>query len=526
MPAAAASAFLERVDLEMDVTDAGPGGGPLGPNVPSGGRGPIFGGGPSLGRGLGRTGNQPVAGCVNRVVHVGFGMGLDLRPSVSPPRPGRRLFGVVLGAALLAGWVGIGVPATTAGAASSHGTFSGTLRVAPSCRQAALTAGALAVTRSGDVVAVNSRTWHTQVVALGVNVDGGISVRPELDAAYVTAPGPGGEPAIWRLSLTSCRARPEVVEVDAEMPSVSPDGGHLGFVTLDDEARQTGVALVHLGALGAPDGALLRFRAKSTPPPLPITGIAVGKDAGTLAVWGGFIDSYLGRKHPTVGTLNPREAKSLHGLRPVLDGEGVSMPNVRPGTKPESWQSAPVFLANGEFLVGGNGGGIEMPFRDTTPGLIGGGIRNVLRTAFAVRSIAAGPRGTVLWVTANGILAGALHAVDLPFGPEASTPPATSAPVMHVVKGAFASVAWTAGLSTQATSPPPVFHTLAHLPSVVGLSEPKAAAVMKALEVPVFVGHTVSDPSVPNDTVLAQDPPAGVGMACQCSVALTVSSGG
>jgi len=71
---------------------------------------------------------------------------------------------------------------------------------------------------------------------------------------------------------------------------------------------------------------------------------------------------------------------------------------------------------------------------------------------------------------------------------------------------------------------PKVFHIVDHLPSVVGLSLPAATTVLNNLELPVFVGKTLVDPTVPADTVLAQDPAPGTGVACQCSVALTVSS--
>jgi len=162
----------------------------------------------------------------------------------------------------LAGCAGVGPAPKAAGAASSIGTDSSVpFRVEPSCQFAALSAGLLAVTSSGDVVAVNSRTLRTRVIAEGILADGGVAVRPELDAAYVTAPGPSARPAIWELSLTSCRTHPKLVEIDAELPSVSPDGGHLGFVTLDARSLQTGVAIVRLGATGAPSGVAQRFPA-------------------------------------------------------------------------------------------------------------------------------------------------------------------------------------------------------------------------------------------------------------------------
>jgi hypothetical protein len=244
-------------------------------------------------------------------------------------------------------------------------------------------------------------------------------------------------------------------------------------------------------------------------------------------VWGGFVDSYLGRAHPTVGTLDPAKATSLNALMAVFDGKGASGGGPpRPGTtipKIEAWQSAPVYLANGEFLVGGNDREIVMPYTDSTPGMSGGGIRSIQETAAAIKSIAVGPGGTVGWIDTSDQLTLAPDAINLPFGPAAESPPATSFGSLRYVKGAYTSVAWTTGLSAQSTTPPPIFHVVPHLPNVVGLLEPEAAELLAALELPVFVARTVLDPSVPADTVLTQDPPAGVGVACQCAVALTVS---
>jgi hypothetical protein len=46
---------------------------------------------------------------------------------------------------------------------------------------------------------------------------------------------------------------------------------------------------------------------------------------------------------------------------------------------------------------------------------------------------------------------------------------------------------------------------------------------MAQLELPTFVAHVVPDGTAANGTVLAEDPPAGTPVACQCSVGLTVS---
>lgn len=437
----------------------------------------------------------------------------------------RGVIRIAVGSALLAGCTSAGSAPKLNGGATSVGAETATLlKVDPSCDASAQTEALLAVTSAGDVVAINPSTLQTTRIAVGVSTGGGVAVRPELDVAYVTAPGPDGQPAIWGVPIASCRPHPVLVETDAELPSVSPDGGYLGFVTLDASARQSGVAVVSLGASGTPVGVVRRYPATSIPPPLPISGIAVGDDDTNLAVWGGFVDPYLGKAHVTVGTMDPATARSLGVLAAVFDEQGISIVTALPNhEKPEAWQSTPVYLPSGELLIESDGGEIMMPFENPPP-TSGGGIRNVVSTAGSTRSLAAGPGGSLAWVSAQGRLVVAPDAVNLPFGPAAQTPPSTSPPTLLFVKGNFISVAWTPGISTQSTTPTTVFHVVDHLPSVVGLSEARAASVMAGLDLPVFVAHTTADPSVPSDTVLAQDPAAGFGTACQCAVSLTVST--
>ena len=71
---------------------------------------------------------------------------------------------------------------------------------------------------------------------------------------------------------------------------------------------------------------------------------------------------------------------------------------------------------------------------------------------------------------------------------------------------------------------PPVYQPVSHLPNVVGMSLSSATSTLNALDLPVFVAKTVVDSSAASNTVLAQNPPAGVGVACQCAVGLTVST--
>ena len=188
---------------------------------------------------------------------------------------------------------------------------------------------------------------------------------------------------------------------------------------------------------------------------------------------------------------------------------------------PKDWQSSPTFRANGEFLVGDHGTGIVMPF---TSGPDGGGIRSIATGTGPLRSLAAGPAGALAWVTKRGQLTVSPDAVDLPYGPAASTPPRVTAAPLQSVPGRFTSVAWTAGPAAETAQPPRVFQPVATLPSVVGLPLASARKVLAQLDLPVFVGPTAASSTVPAGTVLAQNPPAGDGVACQCLVVLTVSA--
>jgi hypothetical protein len=361
-------------------------------------------------------------------------------------------------------------------------------------------------------------------LARSVLPDLGIAVRPELDVMYVTTTGPNGEPAVWATSIADCHRRPMMVEQDAELPSVSPDGGYLGFVTRDGRGRQTGVGIVALGPGGVPAAPARRYPATSTPPPLPIRSIAVGRDDASLAVWGGFVDAYLGPRRPTTGTLDPATATSLFALTAVFDAEGISITPTpaQPFVKPEDWQSSPVYLPNGELLVGDGSRQISLPYSERTPEFSGGGIRLIIRDSGPVTSLAAGQDGSLVFVGSDGRLTMAIKAVDLPFGPGASTPPAPP-PAERTAAGRYTAVAWTEGPAAETTPLPSVFHIVYDLPNLVGLSLPAATSLLNSLDLPVFVAKTITDSTVPNNTVLAQDPAPGTTVACQCSVDLTVS---
>lgn len=429
--------------------------------------------------------------------------------------------GVVAALALAGGLV--------AGCSSAPGLMGQSVPVgAALCRVSWRPVPVFALTAGGALEALDPTTLQVRVTLAAAGAPGlGLALRPELDAAYVTGRGPDGRPALWALPLRDCRGAPAMVEQDAELPSVSPDGGTLGYVTLDPAGRQTGVAVVALDSGGLPVGSVRRYRATATPPPLPIEGVAVGRDDAELAVWGGFVDPYLGPKRVTVGTLDPAAASSLADLTPVFDAQGVSVPALRgtPPRMPEDWQSSPVSLPNGWFLVGDGSSTISLPFTDTTPGVSGGGIRTVVRRVGPVTSLAAGANGTVAFVRRGGKLTMAVGAVDLPFGPGAETPPG-AAPPEHVAPGRFSAVAWTEGPAAVHVALAGVFHVVEHLPDVLGMARSAATALLNGLGLPVLVGKSVPDAAVPAGSVVAQDPPAGDGVACPCDVTLTVSGGG
>jgi hypothetical protein len=415
-------------------------------------------------------------------------------------------------------------PTPAVAVAASASASVGPISIQPDCLGLRATGALVAVTVGGDLDALDPGTRRSTELASGLAPHGGVAVRPQLDLAYVTATGPDGRPAIWSVPLRGCQPQGSLVKPDAELPSVSPDGGYLGFVTLTRSGTQSGVAIVGLGDRGHPVGQARAYRATSTPPPLPIIGIAVGRQDAVLAVWGGSVDPYLGGKQPTVSTLDPSTARSLRALVPVFDGEGVSMMSApaSPQAKPEDWQAAPVYRPNGEFVVGDHGTAISMPF--TTEN--GGGIRSIVSETGPLRSLAAGPNGALAWVEQGGGLVVAPDAIELPFGPGASTPPRTAAAPLFPARGRFTAVAWTEGTAAEHASLPHVFQDVPHLPSVVGLSTAEAAQVLDGLDLPVFISSTTVDtPGYPSGTVVAQDPPAGDGALCQCSITLTVSAG-
>lgn len=448
-------------------------------------------------------------------------------------RRSTRALSLALVAAAASATPALATPLVAAGSTGSSPVMVPTLALtmgpAPRVRCAASPGSdpLLALSSRGEVVSVAQRRGRTAVLAGGADPAGGLAVGPRSEVAYVSAPGPGGVPAVWSVPLSGCHRVAHLIEPDAELPSVSPDGTTLAYASLDRLGLQQGVALVHLDRRGRAAGAVRLLPAASTPPPLEITGLAVGRHGDQLAVWGGFVDLYLGPRHPTVGTLDPAVASSLRAAAPVFDERGISLAIVPPraprGWKPEAWQAAPAYQADGTLVVAGRDGGVLLPFS----GAGGGGIRYVVEGTGPLRSLAAGPDGALAWVTDRGSLVVARHAVDLPFGPAATTThfPASAA-TLPTVPGRYAAVAWTAGPSAERTPPAPrVFVPVQHLQSLVGMSQAAATRAMAALDLPVMVHRVGPQAGAPPGTVVAQSPPAGYGVACQCAVTLDVASG-
>lgn len=383
----------------------------------------------------------------------------------------------------------------------------------------------LALTLSGDVAVVDLNTRTAEgTFARDVAVGEGMAAASTIGTVYVTGRGPDGRPAVWVLA---CGHEPRVLAIDAELPAVSPDDHALAFVTLGAAGRQSGVAVASLAKSGLRLGHVKRLPATSVPPPLPIDGLALGPKAETLAVWGGFVDPHLARGTTTTGTLDPRAARTLSSLRPIETFASISIVAPAPGGhghnhRPRSGTRAAVYLPDGLVIVGSDVN-VGMPWNPHIAPGEGGGFRLLAGSTGRINSLAAGPTGEVAWVTADGRMSFTTTAWNFPFGPWASTP--YSPPPPKRIDGRYSAVAWTVGRSRTATVPPPAYHPVV-MPNVTNMPEPQAVDVLDHLEIPSWVSATVSRPTVPPDTVVSQDTPPGVGMACQCSVGLTVSAGG
>lgn len=451
-----------------------------------------------------------------------------------------RMLLLLIAAALLGAACTGGTPTSELTTTTTKGTASGGAHgLAPLVMLRAPgrvdVADVLGLRRTGIVELVDARTGRVLgVIASGVDPLGGLAERESLRIAYVTAAGQDGRPAIWSIPLTS-GGRSEQVVADAELPSLSPDGGFLGYVTLDRAGRQDGVAITALDAVGLSTGATQRFASTTVPPPLPIAGVAVGRRDSLLAVWGGFLDPYLGQRQQTVGTLVPDAASSLAQMTALNDGSGLL--SIGPGPPPAGshvpfsapkWHhTAPVYEPDGLLLVGSPGRGITVDDANANsstdekifpaPGLAPGHLSVVF--------LAYGPDADLAFETPTGELEVVPRGANLPYGPAVNPdawmpdPP----PTMAIGNG-FTAVAWTPGPSARSTPPPKPWNGLDHVPDLVGMTLARATRLLISLRVPEQVS-TVPSATVPKGIVVAQSPPYPDGMACQCAVVLRVSGG-
>lgn len=395
----------------------------------------------------------------------------------------------------------------------------------------------IALRRSGVVELIDADSHRVAaVLATGADPAGGVSISPSLEFAFVTARGRDGLPAVWALPLGSSEGRAIEAVPDAELPAVSPDGGYLGYVMLDGSGTQEGVAITVLDAGGLPVGRPQRFRASSVPPPFPITGIAVGRRDAQLAVWGGFVDKYLGAHQPTVGTLTPSTSTSLRQLTgvcdPVLGGlVGGPLPIQEGATTTTEGPhfvgcSAPIYEPDGYLMYGDQVGAVDMPFGQDSGGIDGGGVRIVYpgvgRDTVPLQSLAFGPGSSIAFVTSQGDLDVVPAGAYLPYGPGAENMPPPTPSAVPVGSG-FTAVAWTPGPSAAKTPLPRLYSVVPHLPDLIGMTERRADSILAVLFLPVTVTIVTSDK--PTGIVTGQNPPPGDGEACQCGVTLNVSAG-
>src|SRR5579862_6684292 len=181
---------------------------------------------------------------------------------------------VAAAAGLLSGCSGAG---STLAASSPRPTAELAVLVGRATGASALADRVVALRRDGVVELVDVRTKRTYEVASGADPRGAIAELPLRDVAFVTARGHDGLPAVWALPLTGSSRRPVEVIDDAELPSVSPDGGFLGYVTLDALGRQDGVAISALTPSGTPAGNVTSLATPTVPARPAITAIAVGR---------------------------------------------------------------------------------------------------------------------------------------------------------------------------------------------------------------------------------------------------------
>jgi hypothetical protein len=320
--------------------------------------------------------------------------------------------------------------------------------------------GLLALRSDGEVDVVDPTTGQAAVLARGAMPTGGIAESLSLRTVYVTAAGKDGRPAVWSIPLVAGAGSAHELIAGAELPALSPDGGYLAYVTLDQASQQDGVAITALSAAGTPVGAPRELPATSVPPPQPITELALGRRDAELAVVGGAVDDFLGPHQPTVGTLDPSTATSLALL--VLGDDGSQMPNcggcfLNGGTwhPKKNWQLAPIYTPDGYRIEWDNTGDVYLPYEINDSFENSGGDRTLVEDAGSVKWLAYGPDWSLALVTANGRLEVAPRAAYLPFGPTAEAPDEGPLPAPAVRLGTgYEAVAWTPAPTAERTPLP------------------------------------------------------------------------
>ena len=378
----------------------------------------------------------------------------------------------------------------------------------------------VALRSDGAVVTVNAHTGGVgSVLATGADAAGGLAENPQMTAVLVTVRNSGTCPAIWALPVGHAPEHPTMIVQDAELPTLSPDGRFLGFVTLGDDCRETGIGIAPVDTSGHLSGSSRRLPLTDLPPALPITGLAVAPGGAAIAVWGGLVDPYLGPHQPTVEVIHPGDAEPWGHAQILFDGQGASVVPLGPGrtvTAPRARYSSPSYAPDGSLLVAG---GQEISVYWSTPMSLS--IRTLVDATGAVQSIAGGPDGQLAFVDGTGRLDLSPTGGVLPLGGEdMSVSPAS----FRILAAGYHSVAWTPGPSAIAATPRPVFQPVT-MPNLVGVTGAAASRKLASLLLPVLVDRVPSR-AARAGIVFAQDPAPGVGMGCQCTVVLKVSSGG
>jgi hypothetical protein len=291
--------------------------------------------------------------------------------------------------------------------------------------------------RDGDITEIVPNDGVAKIVATGAAPYGGIAEAPDRQALFFTTGQERGYcPAIELQSLVDSSV-PMTVVPDAELPSVSPDGSFLAFVTTNDACVQDGVGLVRIDATGAPEGDVHSFLAPQAPMPMPITGVTVSRGGGEIAFAGGLTDPYLGPHAATVFVLDDSGDTSFESARHLADGSlGVPISFASVPTTHLAFE-APAFTPNGILLVTSSAH-VSALFSEPT----GLSVETVVSGALPIECVALGPGADIALVNSAGSLLVAAHSGWFAVSP-LSRP--TTVPTMKEVGDGYTAVAWTPG---------------------------------------------------------------------------------